>query len=113
MEREGFYAVYNAYERSVEDDVVTKSVITEKDIDFTVTEEYIALDCTKDNYVSLCRGSGESGKILMLLSPFYNENDWMNIILLLLQNSFSSVRLYNKSRKLKIPYKSQTNRSTK
>lgn len=51
MERDGFYLVYNAYERSMEDDVVTKSVITEKDIDFTVTEEYIALDCAKDHYV--------------------------------------------------------------
>lgn len=51
MEQDGFYVVYNAYERTVEDDVITESVITEEDIAFTVTGEYIDLDCAKNNYV--------------------------------------------------------------
>ena len=51
MEQDGFYVVYNAYERTMEEDVVTESVIRLEDITFTVTEEYIALDCAKDNYV--------------------------------------------------------------
>ena len=51
MEQDGFYVVYNAYERTMEENVVTESVIRPEDITFTVTEEYIALDCAKDNYV--------------------------------------------------------------
>lgn len=51
MEQDGFCLLYNAYERIMEEDVVTEYVITEEDITFTVTEEYIALDCAKDNYV--------------------------------------------------------------
>ena len=51
MEQDGFYLLYNAYGKAMEEDVVTEYVITEEDITFTVTEEYIALDCTKDNYV--------------------------------------------------------------
>lgn len=51
IEQDGFYVVYNAYERTMEEGVVTESVIRSEDITFTVTEEYIALDCAKDNYV--------------------------------------------------------------
>lgn len=51
LEQDGFYVVYNAYERTVEDDVVSESIITEEDITFTITEEYIDLDCAKDNYI--------------------------------------------------------------
>ena len=51
MEQDGFYVVYNVYERIREEDVVTESVTKSEDITFTVTEEYIALDCAKDNYV--------------------------------------------------------------
>lgn len=51
MEQYGLYVVYNAYEKTMVDGVITRSVINEKDITFTVTEEYIALDCAKDNYV--------------------------------------------------------------
>lgn len=50
MEQDGFYLVYNAYERSREEDVVTEHTITAEDITFAVTDEYIALDCTEDNY---------------------------------------------------------------
>lgn len=51
MEQDGFCLLYNAYERTLKEGVVTEYVITEEDITFTVTEEYIALDCAKDNYV--------------------------------------------------------------
>ncbi|MCH5270531.1 MAG: hypothetical protein J1E83_07235 [Lachnospiraceae bacterium] len=51
LEQDGFCLLYNAYERTMEEDVVTEYVITEEDITFTVTEEYIAIDCTQDNYV--------------------------------------------------------------
>lgn len=51
MEQDGFYLLYNAYERTLNEDVVTEYVITEEDITFTVTEEYINLNCAKDNYV--------------------------------------------------------------
>lgn len=51
MEQDGFCLLYNAYERTLKEDVVTEYVITEEDITFTVTEEYIAIDCTQDNYV--------------------------------------------------------------
>lgn len=51
MEQDGFYLLYNAYEKTMEKDVVTEYVITEEDITFTVTEEYIAIDCAKDNYI--------------------------------------------------------------
>ena len=51
MEQDGFCVVYNAYERTMEEGVVTESVIRPEDITFMVTEEYIALDCAKDNYV--------------------------------------------------------------
>lgn len=51
MQQDGFYLLYNAYERILEEDVITEYVITEEDITFTVTEDYIAVDCAKDNYV--------------------------------------------------------------
>lgn len=51
MEQDGFYVVYNAYEKTMEKDMISESVITEEDIAFTVTEEYIALDCTRDYYI--------------------------------------------------------------
>ena len=51
MEQDGFYVVYNAYERTMEDSIVTESTVAEEDITLTVTEDYIALDCINDNYV--------------------------------------------------------------
>lgn len=51
MEQDGFHVVYNAYERAMDENVTSESVISEEDITFTVTEEYIALDCARDNYI--------------------------------------------------------------
>lgn len=51
MQQDGFYLLYNAYERILKEDVITEHEITEEDITFTVTEDYIAVDCAKDNYV--------------------------------------------------------------
>ena len=50
LERDGLLLVYNAYERTRKDGVITERVITEEDISLTVTEESIALECDKDNY---------------------------------------------------------------
>ena len=50
MEQGEFHVVYNTYERTREEGIVTESTITEEDITLTVTEEYISLDCKKDNY---------------------------------------------------------------
>lgn len=50
LERDDLRVTYNAYERSREQDTVTESVIAEEDITLTVTDEFIRLDCTKDNY---------------------------------------------------------------
>lgn len=49
-ERDGFQIIYNAYERTEKQGAVTESVITDEDISLTVTEGYIALDCTKKNF---------------------------------------------------------------
>lgn len=51
MEQDGFCVVYNTCERTREEGIVTESTIMEEDITLIVTEDYIALDCTKDNYV--------------------------------------------------------------
>ena len=50
LEQDGLRVTYNAYERSREQDTVTESVIAEEDITLTVTDEFIRLDCAKDNY---------------------------------------------------------------
>lgn len=50
MEQDGLRVIYNAYERTREQDTVTESVITEEDITLTITDEFIRLDCAKDNY---------------------------------------------------------------
>ena len=49
-ERDGFQIIYNAYERTEKQGTVIESVITEDDISLTVTEGYIALNCTKKNF---------------------------------------------------------------
>ena len=51
LERGGFQVVYNAYERIREQDEVKEAVIDVEDILLTVTEEYVSLDCMKENYV--------------------------------------------------------------
>lgn len=51
LEQDGFQVVYNACERTKEEGVITQYTITDEDIALTVTKEYIALDCAKDNYV--------------------------------------------------------------
>lgn len=58
LEQDGIRVVYNAYERTREQDTVTESVITEEDITLTVTDEFIRLDCAKDNY-SMCLLTGD------------------------------------------------------
>ena len=50
LEQDGLLLVYNAYERIRKDSVIMERVITEEDISLTVTEEFIALECDKDNY---------------------------------------------------------------
>ncbi len=50
LEQDGLSVLYNAYERTRKQDMVTESVITEDDIVLTVADEFIRLDCTKDNY---------------------------------------------------------------
>lgn len=50
LEQDGLKVIYNAYEWTREQDTVTESVITEEDITLTVTDEFIRLECTKDNY---------------------------------------------------------------
>lgn len=50
MERDGLRVVYGTYERKKVQDSVTERVMDEKDIRLTVTEEYIALDCTKERF---------------------------------------------------------------
>ncbi|MDE6673623.1 MAG: hypothetical protein K2K19_02255, partial [Acetatifactor sp.] len=50
LEQDGLRVIYNAYEPTREQDTVTESVITEEDITLTITDEFIRLDCTKDNY---------------------------------------------------------------
>lgn len=50
LEQDGLKVIYNAYERTREQDTVTESVITEEDITLTVTDEFIRVDCAKDNY---------------------------------------------------------------
>lgn len=72
VEQDGFYVVYNAYERTVEKDVVTESVITEEDITFTVTEEYIDLECAKDNYV-MYLSAADKGKAEKYCYFYYRE----------------------------------------
>lgn len=71
LEQDGFCLLYNAYERTMEEDIVTEYVITEEDITFTITEEYISLDCAKDNYVMYLSATDKkgSGKILLCLRP--------------------------------------------
>ena len=50
LEQDGLRVIYNACERMREQATVTESVITEEDITLTITDEFIRLDCTKDNY---------------------------------------------------------------
>lgn len=50
LEQDGIRVIYNAYERRREQNEVTESVINEEDIVLTMTDEFIRLDCTKDNY---------------------------------------------------------------
>lgn len=50
MESNGLRMVYNAYERTREQDTITENRISEKDISMTVTEEYIIPDCTKEHF---------------------------------------------------------------
>lgn len=58
-ERDGFQIIYNAYERTEKQGTVTESVITEDDISLTVTEGYIALDCTKKNFAMYLSAADE------------------------------------------------------
>lgn len=51
MERDGFLVVYNAYEKKREKDSVTVEVIDVEDIIFAITEDYISLDCSKENFI--------------------------------------------------------------
>ncbi|MCH5345387.1 MAG: hypothetical protein J1E64_15275 [Acetatifactor sp.] len=48
LEQDGFQVVYSAYKWTDRRDVATE--IAEEDITLTVTEEYISLDCAKDDY---------------------------------------------------------------
>lgn len=50
MEQDGLRLVYKAYERIREQDTVTESVINQEDITLTVTDEYIRVDCAKEDY---------------------------------------------------------------
>lgn len=50
LERNGFQVVYNAYEKTREQDIVTEAVIGEEDIELTVRDDYIALSCTKEHF---------------------------------------------------------------
>lgn len=50
LEQDGIRVTYNAYERRIEQNEITESVISEEDIVLTMTDEFIQLDCTKDNY---------------------------------------------------------------
>lgn len=50
LEQDGIRVIYNAYERRREQNEVTESVINEEDIVLTMTDEFIRLDCAKDNY---------------------------------------------------------------
>ena len=58
-ERDGFQIIYNAYERTEKQGTVTESVIAEEDISLTVTEGYIALDCTKKNFAMYLSAADE------------------------------------------------------
>lgn len=53
LEQDGIRVIYNACERTREQSTVTESVIAREDISLTVTDEFIRLDCAKDNY-SMC-----------------------------------------------------------
>ncbi|MCM1045134.1 MAG: hypothetical protein NC417_06465 [Candidatus Gastranaerophilales bacterium] len=50
LEQSGIRVTYKAYERRREQDVITESVTNEEDITLTMTDEYIRLDCAKDDY---------------------------------------------------------------
>lgn len=50
MEQDGLRLVYKAYERTREQDTVTESVINQEDITLAVTDEYIRVDCAKEDY---------------------------------------------------------------
>lgn len=50
LEQDGLRLVYKAYERIGEQGAVTESVINREDITLTVTDEYIRVDCAKDDY---------------------------------------------------------------
>ncbi|MCM1119253.1 MAG: hypothetical protein NC543_07835 [bacterium] len=50
LEQDGLRLVYKAYERTREQDAVTESVINREDITLTVTDEYIRVDCAKEDY---------------------------------------------------------------
>ena len=58
-ERDGFQIIYNAYERTENKGTVAESVITEADISLTVTDDYIALDCTKNHFVMYLSAADE------------------------------------------------------
>ena len=58
-ERDGFQIIYNAYMRTEKQGTVTESVVTEDDISLTVTEGYIALDCTKKNFAMYLSAADE------------------------------------------------------
>lgn len=77
LEQDGLEVIYNAYERTREQNTVTESVITEEDITLTVTDEFLRLDCTKDNYsMYLSTGDKEIAKkylYVFLDSPVIKE----------------------------------------
>lgn len=75
-ERDGFQIIYNAYEKTEKQGTVTESVITDEDISLTVTEGYIALDCTKKNVAMyLSAADEEMVKEYLYYYPYPASNE--------------------------------------
>lgn len=102
LEQNDFRVVYNAYQRTREQDKVTEAVIEEKDIELTVRDDYIALSCAKEHFAMYLATTDREAAQKYLYAFDYaisekkpREGNWY---------SYEEFYIYSDSRSREIPY---------